>query len=131
MEQLETKKSFWRREYYCAPVWMLAILVGVIYLVTFTGKMADQDMLSIIAIMFSIGLVLYELGERIPIWKDYLGGGSMLAFLGAAALEFYGILPAMYCESITYFYDDYGFQTIFISLLIVSAVLGVTRSWTA
>lgn len=75
VEQLETKKSFWRREYYGAPVWMLAILVGVIYLVTFTGKMADQDMLSIIAIMFSIGLVLYELGERIPIWKDYLGEG--------------------------------------------------------
>ena len=127
VEQLETKKSFWRREYYCVPVWMLAILVGAIYLVTFTGKMADQDMLSIIAIMFSIGLVLYELGERIPLWKDYLGGGSMLAFLGAAALEFYGILPAKYCESITYFYDDYGFQTIFISLLIVSSVLGVNR----
>ena len=127
VEQLETKKNFWRREYYGVPVWMLAILVGAIYLVTFTGKMADQDMLSIIAIMFSIGLVLYELGERIPLWKDYLGGGSMLAFLGAAALEFYGILPAKYCESITYFYDDYGFQTIFISLLIVSSVLGVNR----
>lgn len=26
VEQLETKKSFWRREYYGAPVWMLAIL---------------------------------------------------------------------------------------------------------
>ena len=27
----------------------------------------------------------------------------------------------------SFFYDDYGFQTIFISLLIVSAVLGVNR----
>jgi Na+/citrate or Na+/malate symporter len=71
--------------------------------------------------------VLYELGERIPIWNDYLGGGSMLAFLGAAALEFFGILPAKYCEAITYFYDDYGFQTVFISMLIVSSVLGVNR----
>ena len=31
----------------------------------------------------------------------------------------------------SFFYDDYGFQTIFISLLIVSSVLGVNRSWTA
>lgn len=127
MEQLETKKSFWKRDYYGAPIWMLAVLVGIIYLVTFTGKMPDDDMLSIVAIMFSIGIVLYDLGEHIPIWKDYLGGGSMLAFLGAAALEFYEILPAKYSEAITYFYDDYGFQTIFISLLIVSSVLGVNR----
>lgn len=42
-------------------------------------------------------------------------------------LEFYEILPAKYSEAITYFYDDYGFQTIFISLLIVSSVLGVNR----
>ena len=127
MEQEVNKKSFLNQEYYGAPVWLVAIFIGVIYLVTFTGKMASDDILSNVAIMFSIGIVFYELGERLPIWNNYLGGGSMLAFIGAAALEYYGILPQKYCDSITYFYDDYGFQTVFISMLIVSSVLGVNR----
>ncbi|MCF0151419.1 MAG: 2-hydroxycarboxylate transporter family protein [Firmicutes bacterium] len=127
MDTLNKKESFWKREAYGAPLWMLAILIGIIYVVTFTGKMQDDDMLSIIAIMFSLGIVFNAIGDRIPIWKDYLGGGTMLAFIGAAAFEYFEILPAKYSEAITYFYDDYGFQTVFISLLIVAAVLGVNR----
>lgn len=116
-----------QRNLFGMPIWMLAIFVGIIYVATFTGLMPDDDMLSIIAIMLSIGIVLFEVGERIPIWKDYMGGGALLAFLGAATLEYYNILPQKYSEGITFFYDDYGFQTVFISLLIVSAVLGVNR----
>lgn len=120
-------KSFLHRTYYGAPIWLLSAMILIIYTVTFTGFMPDDDMLSLLAIMFSVGIVLYELGDRIPIWKDYLGGGALLAFLGGAALEYYHILPAKYTEAITFFYDDFGFQTLFISLLIVSAVLGVNR----
>ena len=84
MEQEGTKKGFFSKEYYGAPVWLIAVFVAIIYIVTFTGKMADDDLLSIIAIMFSIGIVLYEIGERLPIWNDYLGGGSGdLQVLGA------------------------------------------------
>ena len=108
-------KGFLHRTYYGVPIWLLGIFILVIYAVTFTGMMPDDDMLSMVAIMFSIGIVLYELGERIPIWKDYLGGGSLLAFLGGAALEFFEILPAKYAEGITFFYDDYGYQPNFIS----------------
>lgn len=121
------QESLLKRKLYGMPIWMLVFIVGIIYVATFTGKMPDDDMLSIISIMFSIGIILYEIGERIPIWKDYFGGGSLLAFLGGAALEYYEILPAKYSEGITFFYDDYGFQTVFISLLIVSAVLAVNR----
>ncbi|WP_313757003.1 2-hydroxycarboxylate transporter family protein [Tissierella sp.] len=121
------QESVLKRKLYGMPIWMLILIVGIVYIATFTGKMPDDDMLSIIGIMFSLGIVLYEVGERIPIWKDYLGGGSLLAFLGGAALEYYEILPVKYSEGITFFYDDYGFQTVFISLLIVSAVLAVNR----
>lgn len=121
------KTGLLQQVYYGVPVWLLALFILTIYAVTFTGKMPADDMMSIIAIMFSIGIVLYEFGERLPIWSSYLGGGGLMAFLGGAALEYYHILPAKYAEGITFFYDDYGFQTVFISLLIVSAVLGVNR----
>jgi Na+/citrate or Na+/malate symporter len=112
---------------YGMPIWLLAAIVLVIYFATFTGLMPADDMLSIVSIMFALGVVLFEIGERIPIWKDYFGGGALLAFLGAATLEYFLILPEKYAEGITFFYDDFGFQTLFISILIVSAVLGVNR----
>ncbi len=127
MQQSTENKSLLQRDYYGMPIWLLGSCIIVIYIATFLGLMPDDDMLSIMAIMFSIGLVLYEIGERLPIWNDYLGGGSLLAFLGGAVLEHFEVLPVEYSEGITFFYDDYGFQTLFISLLIVSAVLGVNR----
>jgi Na+/citrate or Na+/malate symporter len=109
------------------PLWLLGAVILLVYIVTFTGVMPSDDLLSNLTVMFAIGIVLYEFGERIPIWKDYLGGGALLAFLGAAALEYYKILPEQYSEGITFLYDEFGFQTLFISLLIVSAVLSVNR----
>lgn len=119
--------GFWRSTRYGVPMWMMGIFIAVVYVVTFTGKMPSDDMLAIVAIMFSVGFVLFEIGERLPIWKDYVGGGAVMTFFGAAALEYYKILPEKYAKGITFFYDDFGFQTIFISLLIVSAVLTVNR----
>ena len=125
---MDTQKvGFFQEKKYGVPMWLVLAFVGIIYLATFTGMLPDDDMLATVSIMFSIGFVLYEIGERLPIWKDYIGGGAVLAFFGAAALEYYGILPAKYADAITFFYDDFGFQTIFISLLITSAVLTVNR----
>lgn len=123
----ETKELFYKRKYYGMPIWLLAGVILLIYITIFAKLLPAEDMLSIITIMFAVGFVLYELGERLPIWKDYIGGGAVMAFFGAAILEYFKILPAEYAEAITYFYDDYGFQTLFISLLIVSAVLTVNR----
>ena len=121
------KVGFFQEKKYGVPMWLILAFVCIIYVATFTGLLPDDDMLAIVSIMFSIGFVLFEIGERLPIWKDFIGGGAVMAFFGAAALEYFGILDAKYAEAITFFYDDFGFQTIFISLLITSAVLTVNR----
>lgn len=118
---------FYKKTYYGMPIWLLAVVICLIYVTTFFGILPDDDMLAIVTIMFAIGFVLYEIGEHLPIWKDYIGGGAVMAFFGAACLEYFKILPEKYADAITFFYDDYGFQTLFISLLIVSAVLTVNR----
>ncbi len=112
---------------YGMPLWLIGGVIALIFLVTFTGLMPADDMLGTISIMLALGIVLYEIGERIPIWKDYFGGGALLAFLGAASLDYFGVLPQKYVKGIAFFYDEFGFQTVFISLLIVAAVLGVNR----
>ncbi len=109
------------------PIWLITVCLLLIYGATYMELLPDQDMLTIIIIMFAGGLLLFEIGERLPVWKDFLGGGAVMAFFGAAVLEYFQILPARYSEAITFYYDDFGFQTVFITLLIVSAVLAVNR----
>lgn len=41
-----------------------------------------------------LGELLRFVGDRIPIVKDYLGGGSVVVLLGCSALVMYGIIPA-------------------------------------
>lgn len=126
-EEKKIREVWYKKTYYGMPVWLLAMVLIIIYAAVFTGILPDDDMLSTITIMYAIGFVLFEIGERLPIWKDYIGGGAVMAFFGAACLEYFKILPEKYAEAITFFYDDFGFQTVFISLLIVSAVLTVNR----
>ncbi|MGE4282672.1 MAG: 2-hydroxycarboxylate transporter family protein [Clostridia bacterium] len=119
-------KSFMSYNIAGIPLYMLAPMVLAIYGAMGLGILSD-DILGTVTAMLALGIVLGELGERIPIWKDYLGGGGVLAFLGSALLVYWNILPIKYTEAITFFYDEYSFHTFFITMMIVSAVLAVNR----
>ncbi|TCP96921.1 Na+/citrate or Na+/malate symporter [Cricetibacter osteomyelitidis] len=120
-------ENIWTKKFYGFPVWFLAVALAIIYISIFFGWLPAENLVSVITVMFAVGLLLYEIGERLPIWNAYIGGGPVMAFFGAAVLEYYNIIPLKYTEQITFFYDDFGFQNLFISLLIVSAVLTVNR----
>ena len=79
-----------KKRYYGMPIWMIAICLFLIYGAIYLGLLPDQDMLSIITIMFAGGLVLYEIGEHLPIWKDFLGGGAVMAFFRSCCI---GVFP--------------------------------------
>ena len=58
--QAETKKSgFIHEKIYGMPMWIMLIFVAVIYVGTFTKMLPADDMLSIVAIMFSIGFCIF------------------------------------------------------------------------
>ena len=46
-------------------------------------------MVGSIGAMFIIGIVMGELGDRLPVWKDYIGGGTLLALLGGSLLVYF------------------------------------------
>lgn len=41
-------------------------------------------MTSSILLLFVVGFFFGKIGDVLPIWKDYFGGGLLLAFLGAS-----------------------------------------------
>src|SRR3954469_12418427 len=45
-----------------------------------------------ILVLFVVGFFFGKVGDTLPIWKDYLGGGSLLAFLGASYLVSTGVI---------------------------------------
>ena len=43
------------------------------------------------------GLLFGEIGDRIPIWDEYVGGGTILVFFVAAVFGTYGLVPENLC----------------------------------
>lgn len=105
------------------------IFLGI-FLITLAGIYTESlgtDMPNILIVMFGIGIPLYELGKRIPIWNKYIGGGIVLAFLGTAVIAHFKAIPAQYIEAIDGFTSDVNFLNLFIIVLITGSVLSLDR----
>lgn len=121
--QVEEKKVL---KFFGAP-WYIAVAAVALILVGVFAQVFDTAMPSTLAIMFAIGIPLYELGNRIPIWNTYVGGGIVLAFIGAAVIAEYGLIPQQYIDSINNFTSEVDYLTLFIIVLIAGSVLSLDR----
>ena len=75
-----------------------------------------------------MAVIFNELGERIPIWNTYIGGGLLLTFFGVAILRQFELIPQAGLDAINSFIsDDANFLTFFIVMLIVGSVLGLEK----
>lgn len=108
------------------PAVPFLILLVVILVADYTGLMGD-DLLSIIAYLVLFGGILYEIGDRIPVFNKWVGGGSMLAMMLPSYMVFRGWIPENTVEAVTNFYTGISFQTLFICLLMSSSLLMIDR----
>jgi len=100
--------------------------VALILLAAATGALGS-DGPSILALMLAIGIPFYEIGERIPFWNTFIGGGIILAFIGTAVLVWKNLIPEKYLEGIQMVMDDFNFLNIFIIVLITGSILSLDR----
>jgi len=68
---------------------LFAIVILAMYFDFLPASLAGQ-----IPLLLVIGEAFRFVGDRIPIVKDYLGGGSCVVLFGCAALVMFGIIPA-------------------------------------
>lgn len=85
------------------------------------------EMIGAIAIMFLLGTVLGELGERIPIWKTYCGGGAVLVFVATGVMTYCNLFPTCVIDNVKGWMNDYNFLNVFIGIMIVGSLLGMDR----
>ncbi|MGL6119778.1 MAG: 2-hydroxycarboxylate transporter family protein [Fusobacteriaceae bacterium] len=110
---------------------MLFVVLAVVY-IPFGGKESAflrPNFLTVLAILAVFGILFGEIGDRIPFWNDYIGGGTVLVFFASAVMGTYKLVPAPVLKSIETFYDKnpVNFLEIFIPALIVGAILTVNR----
>ena len=87
-EKKETYKLF------NLPWYYFAIFAVVVLIATYTGNL-PKGMSGCFAFMIVLGTILYEIGEKTPIIRSYLGGGAIVVLFGTALLNYFNLLPAL------------------------------------
>ncbi|MCD7906377.1 MAG: 2-hydroxycarboxylate transporter family protein, partial [Clostridium sp.] len=106
--------------------WLCGIIMLVVIAAAATGALST-DLAGSFALMLSIGILCNEIGERIPIWNSYVGGGLVLAFLVSAFLFTYNLIPQKYAEAMVMVMDEADFLSFFIIFLITGSILALDR----
>ena len=73
--------------------WWQALAVVLISMACIYLGVQSSSLSGTLCSAFGLGVILYELGERLPIWNNYIGGGLLMAFFGTALLKFFNIIP--------------------------------------
>ena len=68
--------------------WYIFAFFAVVVLAAIGFGIVPNQLIGAIAVMFTLGIILGEIGERLPIWNKYLGGGAILTFLVCGLLTY-------------------------------------------
>lgn len=121
------KKNWWRSyKVQGIPLYIFLIMAAAILISVYTGGLGT-DILSTMAFLFIIGAISYEIGNKLPIWNKYIGGGTMMSIMLPSFLVFLKVFPQKYVNSSIEFYDTISFQTLYIVLLMAGGLLTVDR----
>lgn len=100
-------------------------LVAVL-LVHFTDSL-PAGLVGALAFSFVFGGVFGEIGDRLPIFKEYIGGAPVLIFLAAAFFVHQGWFTDREIDIVTHFMKKSKFLTLYIVVLMTGSIFAVNR----
>lgn len=119
-----TEKPAYRIQGLSLPVF--TALAAIILIAAKIGALPG-GMVGALALMLVIGAILNEIGNNMPIVKDYLGGGPIVIIFGSAAMVMFGLFSEDQTALITSFMKDFEFLNFYIAALITGSILGMNR----
>ena len=108
------------------PVWMIAVMAVVFMILGKTDKMIT-NMVGALGFALVVGSCLGWIGNHIPVWKDWLGGGMLFTSLTAAAFNTFHLLGENTVTALNTFNGGTGFLNLYILVLITGSVLSIDR----
>ena len=113
-------------QFYGMPLPIYAFF-AIIVLACANFNIIPNQMIGAVAVLFAFGILIGEIGERLPIWNKFLGGGAMLCFLAAGLLKYFNLLPECVTNVSDGWINGYSFLNVFITFLVVGSLLGIDR----
>lgn len=108
------------------PISFFAILALIIFTSVYLNLL-PSNMIGAFAFMIIIGAILGEIGNRLPVVKDFLGGGPIVIIFGTAALVMFKLLPESTIKTVDDFMKVSNFLDFYIAALITGSILGMDR----
>lgn len=106
-----------------APVYV--ILAAIILCAAVYGKL-PADMIGGTAIMMILGMLLGDMGLKVPVLKE-IGGPAILSIFVPSCMVFYQIMDPGSVKAIDAFMKGSNFLYFYISCLVVGSILGMVR----
>lgn len=107
------------------PIAMFAALALVTILAAATGKLPN-DMIGGFAVLMLSGLMLGEIGSRIPVFR-HIGGPAILCLFVPSALLGYKLMDDAALKAITTTMKTANLQYLYIACLVAGSILGMNR----
>lgn len=108
------------------PLWMFLILSVVMMFVAAKDWMIN-NMVGALCFAMIIGTLLGWVGDQIPVWKTWCGGGMLFTSLMAGAINTFGLIGEKANEALNTFNGGTGLLNLYILVLITGSVLSVDR----
>ena len=80
-----------------------------------------------VPVLLVLGSFFMFVGDRLPIVKDYFGGGAFIALFGSSCLVYFQVLPKSAIDSVVFFVNKAGFFDFVLAVLIVGSLFGTDR----
>ncbi|MBD1382405.1 2-hydroxycarboxylate transporter family protein [Metabacillus arenae] len=129
VESIDERKSllsrFSRIKVGVIPLPLYLALAAIIYGASVYHSL-PPDMIGGFAVIMVMGILLGDVGMRIPILKD-IGGPAILALLVPSILVFYQLINPASMEAVTVLMKESNFLYLYISVLVAGSILGMNR----
>lgn len=105
---------------------VFSVFAVVVFALAYFGKL-PTGMAGAVPLLMVIGAIFGFIGDRMPIVKDYFGGGPIIILFGSAALVMFKILPKQTIETATFFINKTGFLDFALATPITGSLFGTDR----
>lgn len=107
------------------PIPLFVVIAFIVYIACITKKL-PADMIGGFAVIMVMGLVLGEIGAKVPGLKN-IGGPAICTIFIPSALVYYKLLNPTTIKAITALMKTSNFLYLYISVLVVGSILGMNR----
>ncbi|NQY89689.1 MAG: 2-hydroxycarboxylate transporter family protein [Colwellia sp.] len=109
------------------PLFFYSLMSVLIIIFWKLGKLEAMGIVGAFAFMWAIGFFFYAIGEKLPIWREYVGGGLIMAFIGSAVLVHMNIISADEADFLKAAVIDNKLLYLLLVALVGASVLSVPR----